>query len=158
MASSFGVWEVKFPSSRAVYDEDDEDDEDSSLLEDYSKSVSFYWAPHVEESPQTPSPRECRLLVLALGEVATTFLQAHFLTAGSEVVACITSRKDTDTNFEKLSFSSKSADVSVLHRLTTTDLNESAICQCRNPVPQEKAFHWTEKVRQRTSGNNESSN
>ena len=149
MAASFGVWEVKFPSSRAVYDEDDEEDnEESSALEEYSKALTFHWAPKLAESSQAPSPRKCPLLVLALGEVATTFLEAHFLSAGNKIVACITSKKEKETNFEKLCSASKSPDASCLYRLTSGH-DESVICQCGTPVPQEKAFHWTEKVGQK---------
>ena len=147
MAASFGVWEVKFPSSRAVYDDEDDEDEDPSMLEEYSKSIAFHWAPHIVGSSQTSPTSGCPLLVLAVGEVATTFLEAHFLTAGNEIVACITSKKDSDTNFETLCSAAKSTDDSFLYQLTTIGHDESVICQCRNPVPQEKAFYWTEKVR-----------
>lgn len=153
MAASFGVWEVKFPSSRAVYDDEDDEDEDPSMLEEYSKSIVFHWAPHIVGSSQTSPTSGFPLLVLAVGEVATTFLEAHFLTAGNEVVACITSKKDSDTNFETLCSAAKSADGSFLYQLTTTGHDESVICQCRNPVPQEKAFYWTEKVRQKYQSN-----
>ena len=148
MAASFGVWEVKFPSSRAVYDEEEEEDEESFVLEEYSKAFTFQWAPHLVESSQTPS-RECPLLVVALGDVATTFIEAHFLAAGNEIMACMTSRKENEINFEKLCSAKKSADTSCLHRLTTSGHEESVLCQCRTPVPQEKAFHWTEKVLQK---------
>ena len=153
MAASFGVWEVKFPSSRAVYDDEDDEEEDPSMLEEYSKAIAFHWAPHIVGSSQTPSLSACPLLVLAVGEVATTFLEAHFLTAGSEIVACITSKKDSDINFENLCSTTKSADGSFLYQLTSTGHDESVFCQCRNPVPQEKAFHWTEKVLQKYHSN-----
>lgn len=142
MAAAFGVWEVKFPSSRAVYDEDDEEDEEHSS-EDDLRSLHFHRAPHLD---QKPSPTECPLLVLAIGEVATTFVEAHFLSAGSEIVACITSKKTNEVDFEKLCSTYKSADTCCLHRLTTSQ-DDSVLCQCRTTVPQEKAFHWTEKVR-----------
>ncbi|KAJ7363691.1 Proteasome assembly chaperone 1 [Desmophyllum pertusum] len=141
MAAAFGVWEIKFPSSRAVYDEDDEEDEEHSS-EDDLRSLHFHRAPHLD---QKPSPTECPLLVLAIGEVATTFVEAHFLSAGSEIVACITSKKTNEVDFEKLCSTYKSADTCCLHRLTTSQ-DDSVLCQCRTTVPQEKAFHWTEKL------------
>ena len=143
MAAAFGVWEVQFPSSRAVYDEDDDEDEELSSSEDDSKSSEFHWKPRNVD--QKPVPIHCPLLVLAIGEVATTFVEAHYLSAGSEIVACIASKKENEVDFEKLCSPSKSADTSCLYRLTTRH-DDSVLCQCRTPVPQEKAFHWTEKV------------
>ncbi|XP_068755553.1 proteasome assembly chaperone 1-like isoform X2 [Montipora capricornis] len=144
MAASFGVWEVRFPSSRAVYDDDEVEDEDPSILEEYSKSIVFHWAPDVSESFQTSLPRECPLLVLAFGEVAATFLEAHLLKAESKILACISSRKENEPNFENLCAVTKSAANSCLYR--ASGHNEAVICHCRNPVPPERAFHWTEKV------------
>ena len=146
MAAAFGVWEVRFPSSRAVYDDEDEDDEESSTLEDHSRNLQFHWTPHLVKGDQKLPPTECPLLVLAIGEVATTFVEAHFLSAGSEIVACLTSKKENEVHFEKLCSLSKSGDTCCLHRLTTSH-DDSVFCQCRTPVNQEKAFHWTEKVR-----------
>lgn len=142
MAASFGVWEVKFPSSRAVYDEDDEEDDDPSVVEEYSKGLAFHWEPHLTESSQA----KCPLLVLSLGEVATAFLEAHYLSGGNKIVACITSKEENETDFEKLCTGSKSDDTNCLYQLTKSGHDKSVICQCRTPVPQEKAFHWTEKV------------
>lgn len=146
MAAAFGVWEVRFPSSRAVYDEDDEEDEETSTSEDDSRNLHFHWAPHLVKSDQKSSPTECPLMVLAIGEVATTFVEAHYLSAGSEIVACLTSKKGNEPKFEKLCTKFKSGDTCCLHRLTTNH-DDSVFFQCRTPVPQEKAFHWTEKVR-----------
>ena len=145
MAAAFGVWEVRFPSSRAVYDEDDEEDEETSTSEDHSKNLDFHWAPHLKRD-QNSSPTECALMVLAIGEVATTFVEAHYLSAGSEIVACLTSKKGHELDFEKLCNKFKSGDTCCLHRLKT-NRDDSVFFQCRMPVPQEKAFHWTEKVR-----------
>ena len=143
--AAFGVWEVKFPSSRAVYDEDDEEDnEGSSALEEYSKKLSFLWA--ATKNSQELIARECPLLIVGLGEVATTFLEAHFLSTGSKIVACITTEEETGVNFEKLSSASRSPESVCLYQLTTSDQDNSIICQCSTPVPEEKAFHWTEKV------------
>ncbi|XP_068698409.1 proteasome assembly chaperone 1-like isoform X1 [Montipora foliosa] len=144
MAASFGVWEVRFPSSRAVYDDDEDEDEDPSILEEYSKSIVFHWAPDVSESFQTSLPRECPLLVLAFGEVAATFLEAHLLKAESKILACISPRKENEPNFENLCVVTKSAANSCLYR--ASGHNEAVICHCRNPVPPERAFHWTEKL------------
>lgn len=149
MAAGFGVWEVRFPSSRAVYDEDDEEDEEPCTLEDHSGTLNFHWAPHIVKRDQKPTPTECPLLVLAIGEVATTFVEAHYLSAGSEIVACLTSKKENEVNFEKLCSIPKSSDTCCLYRLTTTHDDSAVLCQCRTPVPQDKAFHWTEKVRTR---------
>ena len=149
MAAGFGVWEVRFPSSRAVYDEDDEEEEEPSALEDHSRTLHFSWAPHIVKIDKKPTPTECPLLVLAIGEVATTFVEAHYLSAGSEIVACLTSRKENELNFQKLRSMSKSSDTCCLHRLTTTHDDSAVLCQCRTPVPQDKTFHWTEKVRMR---------
>ena len=145
--AAFGVWEVKFPSSRAVYDEDDEEDNDeSSALEEYSKNLSFLSA--ATKNSQKPTVSECPLLIVGLGEVATTFLEAHFLSTGSKIVACITTEEENGIDFEKLSSTSKSAQSVCLYQLTTSDQDNSIICQCSAPVPEEKAFHWTEKVRE----------
>lgn len=145
MAAAFGVWEVRFPSSRAVYDEDDEEDEEISTSEDDSNNLNFHWAPHLKRD-QNSSPTECPLMVLAIGEVATTFVEAHYLSAGSEIVACLTSKKGNEVEFEKLCNKFKSDDTCCLHRLKTNH-DDSVFLQCGTPVPQEKAFHWTEKVR-----------
>lgn len=143
--AAFGVWEVKFPSSRAVYDEDDEEDNDeSSALEEYSKNLSFLSA--ATKNSQKPTVSECPLLIVGLGEVATTFLEAHFLSTGSKIVACITTEEENGIDFEKLSSTSKSPESVCLYQLTTSDQDNSIICQCRTPVPEEKAFHWTEKL------------
>lgn len=161
MAAGFGVWEVRFLSSRAVYDEEDEEDEESFTVENHSRSLHFHWAPNLLKGDQKPPPTECPLLVLAIGEVATTFVEAHFLSAGSEIVACLTSKKENEeldvagysavtpeVHFKKLCSLSKSGDTCCLHRLTTSH-DDSVLCQCRTTVPHEKAFHWTEKVRMR---------
>ena len=145
MAAAFGVWEVRFPSSRAVYDEDEEEDEETSTSEDHSRNLDFHWAPHLKRD-QNSSPTECALMVLAIGEVATTFVEAHYLSTGSEIVACLTSKKGNELDFGKLCNKFKSGDTCCLHRLKTNH-DDSVFFQCRMPVPQEKAFHWTEKVR-----------
>lgn len=144
MAAAFGVWEVRFPSSRAVYDEDDEEDEETSTSEDDSRNLNFHWAPHLKIDQESPVT-ECPLMVLAVGEVATTFVEAHYLSAGSEVVACLTSKRGNELEFEKQCNKFKSGDTCFLYRLTTNH-DDSVFFQCRTPVPQEKAFHWTEKV------------
>ena len=144
MAAAFGVWEVRFPSSRAVYDDDDEDEE-TCTSEDDSRNFHFHWAPHLKRD-QKSSPTESPLMVLAIGEVATTFVEAHFLSAGSEILACLTSKKGSELEFDKLCNKFKSGDTCCLHRLTTNH-DDSVFFQCRTPVRQEKAFHWTEKVR-----------
>lgn len=145
MAAAFGVWEVRFPSSRAVYDEEDEEDEETSTSEDDSRNLNFYWAPN-PKGDQKSSLTECPLMVLAIGEVATTFVEAHYLSAGSEIVACLTSKKGKEIEFEKLCNKFKSGDTCCLHQLPTNH-DDSVFLQCRTPVAQEKAFHWTEKVR-----------
>ena len=151
MAAGFGVWEVKFPSSRAVYDDDDDEDDDSSILEEYSKSIFFHWAPDIVECSHTPSPREYPLLVIAIGEVATTFLEAHVSAEETKVLACLSSKKDTETNFESVCFTTKATGDSPFFRVTASDHKDPVvICHCRRPVSPEKAFYWTEKVGKRT--------
>lgn len=145
MAAAFGVWELKFPSSRAVYDEEDEEDEELSTSENELKISEFHWISR--NINQKPSPTHCSLLVLAIGEVGTTFVEAHYLSAGSEIVACISTNKRNEIDFENLSSPSKSDETSRLYRLKTPHDNDSAVlCQCPTPVSQEKAFQWTEKV------------
>lgn len=153
MAAGFGVWEVKFPSSRAVYDDDDDEDDDSSILEEYSKSIFFHWAPDIVESSHTPSPREYPLLVIAIGKVATTFLEAHVSAEETKVLACLSSKKDNETNFESVCFTTKATGDSPFFRVTSTASDHKdpvVICHCRRPVSPEKAFYWTEKVGKRT--------
>lgn len=145
MAAAFGVWEVKFPSSRAVYDEEDDEEEELSTLENESESAEFHWRPW--DVDQKPLPSHCSLLVLAIGEVAATFVEAHYLSAGSEIVAYISSKKSDEIDFKKFCSPLKSGETSCLYRLTTQHDDDSAVlCQCPTPVPQEKAFHWTEKL------------
>ena len=145
MAAAFGVWEVKFPSSRAVYDEEDEEDEELSTSENELKISEFHWISR--NINQKPSPSHCSLLVLAIGEVGTTFVEAHYLSAGSEIVACISTNKRNEIDFENFCSPSKSDETSRLYRLKTPHDNDSAVlCQCPTPVSQEKAFQWNEKV------------
>ena len=81
-------------------DDDKDEDDHSSILEEYSKSVVFHWAPDIVESSHPgPSPREYPLLVIAIGEVATTFLEAHVSAEETKVLVCISSKKDNETNF-----------------------------------------------------------
>ena len=107
------------------------------------------------EFSDTPSQREypllVTLLVIAIGELAMTFLEAHVSAEETKVLACISSKKDHETDFESVCSTTKATGDSPFFRVTASDHKEPVvICHRRRPVPPEKALQWTEKVEKRT--------
>ena len=141
MAAHFGLWEVNFPSSRAVDFDDDDDEEDT---ERQAEPLFFEWSPSMQKELGDSSSFNCSLLIVGVDEVASTFLEAHYLTAPNDTVGLLTAIK-VEGDFATTAKSSHVNKGGVLHRLTENP--SVVVCLVNGHVPQEKAFSWTEKVR-----------
>ena len=144
MAADFGLWELRIPSSRAVYEDEDEEDVQATDLEKVLGSPSFNWLPSfVKSVGNSPANVQCSLLILGVGEVATSFLHAHLLSAGNETIGLIT-EEEKKTNFDDLLPEENMDKCCLIHRLNASQ--GTVICQTNMHVPAEKSFNWTCKV------------
>ena len=138
MAADFGLWELKLPSSRAVYDDEDEENEQPVNLEEILSSPSFHWLPSYVKNIESPTENlQCSLLVFGIGEVATSFLQAHLLSTENEAIAQLTENRELaqEENLKKCF---------LFHRLNTN--HDTIFCQTNMNLAPEKSFNWTRKV------------
>lgn len=145
MAASFGLWELKLPSSRAVYDDEDEEDIQATDLVDLLGSPTFHWLPPLMKygNGNLTEKLQCSLLVFGVGEVATSFLKAHFLFAGSEAVGLMTEEKKNGS-VEDLGLEENMNKCFLFYRLKANQ--DTVICQTNMNLPSEKSFNWTCKV------------
>ncbi|XP_031553110.1 proteasome assembly chaperone 1-like [Actinia tenebrosa] len=145
MAAHFGVWELRFPSSRAVDEDDDEEDE---ITEEKERQISplILWSPKITESLKDCQENvvKCSTLVLGFDKVASTFLEAHFLCGSNSEIIGAVSRKDNEKDFSSVVKSTNVEKVSFLYRLKKND--DVIFCKCPSHVEENVAFLWSRKV------------
>ncbi|XP_032242471.2 proteasome assembly chaperone 1 isoform X2 [Nematostella vectensis] len=142
MVDAFGLWELNFPCSRV----DDDDDEEEQITKEQEEQLcpQFVFSPQFSKDVGKTEPIECSVLVLGVGEVASTFLEVHFLCGNNSSVAAVISDKKTEKNFEYLVKNLRNKRSSLLHQLTRN--NDVMVCQISSHVEQDKVFYWTQKI------------
>jgi hypothetical protein len=146
MAAEFGLWELKFPSSRAV-DEDEEEEDEITAEKEQQTSPLVLWSQKITESLKNSSENvvECSTLVVGFDKVATTFLKAHFLCGENSEVIGVISGKNSHKNFIAVVNSTNTENISFLHRLNKNQ--DLIVCQCQSHVDEKIAFLWSKKVK-----------
>ena len=137
MATFFG--EVVPVFSRAV-DEDD-DVQDDNEYQNIPSAAVIRWIPKIREQLDDNKLIKCDVLVIAVGDAGTSFVQTYVLQRESEVIGTICSgMKDNDEN--TLSQKSPTDKASFIYKLTKTP--RVLVCQCTTDVAAEQAFSWVD--------------
>ncbi|KAK3739009.1 hypothetical protein QZH41_010482 [Actinostola sp. cb2023] len=145
MAAAFGLWELRFPSSRAV-DEDEDEEDEMTPEKEVELTPSWLWSPKIEEDCGKSSSNvfECSTLVLGVDKVATTFLDAYLLSGGNSEVVGVVSEKHDNKDFSSALKPNTKEKVCIVHRLTQNQ--DTLVCQCLTHVDENIAFFWTKKL------------
>ncbi|XP_002733652.1 proteasome assembly chaperone 1-like [Saccoglossus kowalevskii] len=140
MATFFGEI-VTFPS-RAVDEEEDDDDVDQVTA--ICQPV-LRWCPEIrlEISKSPDKTISCKTLIVAVGPVATGFIESYVLSKDDDTLGVVVSgMKQTDGNsFSQTMHTDKSC---FIYRLRQH--RDIVVCQCNSKVSAEQAFIWTQQV------------
>lgn len=127
--------EVVFPVSRAV-GEDDDSDEESQRLVNPDLAPVFRWD---EKLLNGAKKLECKCLLIAIGPVATGFVDSLFGPDERETL-CNISCGESDAQSQTVPSDSSAF---VWRRKGRPEL---ALCQCQQPVSSQQTYSWVQQL------------
>lgn len=141
------MWEVVYPTSRAVELGEEDEEEDRQMFGSRSASpvVRLSRCLKTKENSSTVS---CKLLVLAFGRIATTFVEAHFLNSDSMivgVVACGKKEKDLNSLLQTAP-SDKTCFIYSSISAQESRSSEVLFCQSKVEYPAECCHDWAKEI------------
>ena len=141
------MWEVVYPTSRAV-ELDEEDEEEDRYVFDSHLTSPVVRLSRFLETKEGSSPFACKLFVIAFGRIATTFIEAHFLNADTQIVGLVAGgKKERDLN--TLLQTGSSDKTCFIHSSIATigsRQTEVLFCQSKVEYPAECSHGWAKEV------------
>ena len=145
------MWEVVYPTSRAVELDEEDEEEDKHVFDDHlvtplvRLSRSCLLNSFTKDKHFTAS---CKLLVFAFGRVATTFVEAHFLNSDTPIVGLVSGGKK-ETELNSLSQTSPSDKTCFIHSSICEkggSRKEVLFCQSKIEYPAKCCHDWAKEV------------
>lgn len=136
------MWEVVYPSSRAVELGVEDDEEEKCIFQ------SNFSAPVVRMSNDLQhggsNKVSCKLLVLAFERISTTFIEAHFINNESQIVGLVSTGNTKEICANSLRQTASSDRTCFIH--SAMGSNEVLFCQCKVDVSAEACHNWAKEV------------
>lgn len=146
------MWEVVYPTSRAV-ELDEEDDED--YKHDFDSHLAApvvrlsRCSTHKSANEKHNSTNACKLLVFAFGPIATTFIEAHFFDLDTQIVGLVSGAKK-EKDFNSLLQTTRSDKTCFIHLSNIAEKeaspNEVLFCQSKVECPAAGCHNWAKEV------------
>lgn len=137
------MWEVVYPTSRAVELDAEDDEEEKCMVQSNFTTPIVRLSHELQSDGKTVS---CKLLVLAFERISTTFIEAHFLNNESQIVGLVSSGniKEGCTVTNSLRQTASSDKTCFMH--SADGSHEVLFCQCKIDVPPEACHNWANEV------------
>jgi hypothetical protein len=137
------MWEVVYPTSRAVELGAEDDEEEKCVFQNTFTTPVVRLCNELQSEDKTVS---CKLLVLAFDRIPTTFIEAHFINNKSQIVGVVSSAniKDGCSVTNSLRQTGRSDKTCFIH--STFGSNEVLFCQCKVDVSAESCHNWANEV------------
>lgn len=135
------MWEVVYPTSRAVELDAEDDEEQQCLFE------SSFINPVVRlsnELQNASKPVSCELLVFALERISTAFVEAHFICGKNATVGLVSGGKlKQSCNIANSLRQTASSDKTCF----IYGSKDVLFCQCKVEVSADACHNWAKEVR-----------
>ena len=140
---SWKMWEVVYPTSRAVELGAEDDEEEKCIFQNHFTTPIVRMSNELQNKDKTVF---CKLLVLAFDRIPTTFIEAHFINNESQIVGLVSSGniKEGDVVANSLQQTAISDKTCFIH--SANGSNEVLFCQSKVDVPTEACHNWANEV------------
>ena len=137
------MWEVVYPTSRAVELGVEDVEEEKCLFKDSFTTSVVRLSNELQSEGETVS---CKLLVLAFDRIPTTFIEAHFINNKSQIVGVVSSAnvKERCPVSNSLRQTARSDKTCFIH--STHGSNEVLFLQCKVDVSVDSCHNWANEV------------
>ena len=137
------MWEVVYPTSRAVELGAEDDEEDKCLVQSNISPPVVCISNDLKNSGKTV---KCKLLVMAFERIPTTFIEANFINSESQIVGLVSSGnlKEGCIVMNSLRQTNISDKTCFIH--SAIGLKEVLFCQCKVDISAEACHSWANEV------------
>ena len=139
--------EIVYPTSRAVeLDEDDEEERTTSFVSPVTPPI-VRLSPTLHTTFSRQEGVSCKLLLVAFGRIATTFIEGYFLHSDTQIVGVVIGgKKEKDVN--SVLQTEPSDKTCFIHSSGThgKNPNEVLFCQSKVDYPAVNCHDWPKEI------------
>lgn len=139
------MWEVVYPSSRAVELGEEDDEEEKCVFHSNFSTPVVRMSNDLQHGLHGGSNKvSCKMLVLAFERISTTFIEAHFINNESQIVGLVSSGNTKESCANSLRQTASSDKTCFIN--SAIDSNDVLFCQCKVDVSAETCHNWANEV------------